>query len=120
MFLLFGKSKHLTKYRTIPTVFVPRLFVPSSTITKPIQHQFNDYKGHVQQRHQEQQQRPGLRFGCRNQVTTETNVDLTNEHKDNGTTDKCNFLFNSGSVNCGQFAEFEESDGCNYKYQYDK
>ena len=34
-------------------------------------------------------------------------------------------LFNSGSVNCGEFVEFEESDGClyeniNYKYQYEK
>ena len=60
-----------------------------------------------------------------NRVTTETNVDLTKEHKDKGITDKHNFLFNSGSVNCGQFVEFEESDGClyensNYKYQYEK
>ena len=34
-------------------------------------------------------------------------------------------MFNSGSINCGQFVEFEESDGClyeknNYKYQYEK
>ena len=34
-------------------------------------------------------------------------------------------LFNSGSVNCGEFVEFEESDGClyehiNYKYHYEK
>ena len=60
-----------------------------------------------------------------NQVTAETNVDLTKGHKDKNVTDTCNFLFNSGSVNCGQFAEFGESDGClyensNYKYQYEK
>ena len=34
-------------------------------------------------------------------------------------------MFNSGSGNCGEFVEFEESDGClyeniNYKYQYKK
>ena len=29
-----------------------------------IQHQFNNYQRHVQQKHQEQQQRPGLCFGC--------------------------------------------------------
>ena len=58
-----------------------------------------------------------------NRVTTETNVDLTKEHKDKDTTDKYNFLFNGGSVNCGQFVEFEESDGCLYensKYQYEE
>ena len=60
-----------------------------------------------------------------NRVTTESNVDFTIEHKDKDTTDKYNFLFNSGSVNCGQFVEFEESDGClyensNFKYQYKK
>ena len=27
------------------------------------QHQFNNHRGHVQQKHQEQQQRPGLYFG---------------------------------------------------------
>ena len=60
-------------------------------------------------------------------VTTETNVDLTKEYRDKDKTDKCIFfsLFNSGSVNCGEFVEFEESDGClyentNYKYQYKK
>ena len=60
-----------------------------------------------------------------NWVTTETNVDLTKEHKDKDITDKYNFLFNSGSVNCGQFVEFEEFDGClyensTYEYQYEK
>ena len=34
-------------------------------------------------------------------------------------------MFNSGSVTCGGFVEFEEPDGCiyeniNYKYQYEK
>ena len=58
-------------------------------------------------------------------VTTETNVNLTNEHKDKGITNKCIFLLNSGSVNCREFVEFEESDSClyenmNYKYQYEK
>ena len=53
------------------------------------------------------------------------NVDLTKEHKDKDITDKCDFLFNSGSVNCGQFVEMEQSDGCfyengDYKYQYEK
>ena len=60
-----------------------------------------------------------------NRVTTETNLDLTKEHKDIDITDTCNFLFNSCSVHCGQIVEFEESDGClyensNYKYQYEK
>ena len=60
-----------------------------------------------------------------NRVTTETNVDLTKEHKDKDITDHYNFLSNSGSVNCGQSVEFEEFDGflyenSNYKYQYEK
>ena len=60
-----------------------------------------------------------------NWVSTETNVDLTKEHKDRDITDKCSFLFNSGRVNCEQFVEFENSDVClyensNYKYQYEK
>ena len=34
-------------------------------------------------------------------------------------------MFNNGSINCGGFLKFEESDGClyeniNYKYQYEK
>ena len=53
------------------------------------------------------------------------NVDLTKEHKDKDITDKYNFLFNSGSLNCGQFVELEEFDGClyensTYEYQYEK
>ena len=60
-----------------------------------------------------------------NRVTTEKNVDPTKEHKDKDITDKYNFSFNSGSINCRQFLEFEESDGClyencNFKYQYEK
>ena len=60
-----------------------------------------------------------------NRVTTETNVDLTKEHKDKDITDHYNFLSNSGSVNCGQSVEFEEFDGflyenSNYKCQYVK
>ena len=58
-------------------------------------------------------------------VTTDMNVDLTKEHKDKDITDKYNFLFNSGSLNCGQFVELEEFDGClyensTYEYQYEK
>ena len=56
-----------------------------------------------------------------NRATTETNVDLTKEHKDKDLADKYNLLFNSGSVNCGQFVEFEEFDGCLYEsstYEY--
>ena len=53
------------------------------------------------------------------------NVDLTEEHKDKGITDKYNFLSNSGSVNCGQSVEFEEFDAflyenSTYEYQYEK
>ena len=48
-------------------------------------------------------------------ITTETNVDLTNERNDKGIRDKCIFLFNSGSVKCGEFVEFEESDVCLYE-----
>ena len=61
------------------------------------------------------------------QVTTGTNVDLTEEHKDKDIADKCVcvFWFNSGRVNCGEFVKFEEFDGClyesiNYEYQYEK
>lgn len=50
---------------------------------------------------------------------------LPKEHKDRDITYKCNFLFNSCNINCGQFVELEESDGClyknsNYKYQFEK
>ena len=67
----------------------------------------------------------GFLSDVENRVTTEKNVDLTKEHKDKDITDKYNFLFNSGSVNFGQFVEFEESNGClcencNFKYQYEK
>ena len=41
----------------------------------------------------------------------ETNLDLTKEHKDKYISDKYNFLFNSGSVNCRQSVKFEEFDG---------
>ena len=50
-----------------------------------------------------------------NRVTTETKGDLTKEHKDKYITDKYNFLSTSGSINCGQSAEFEEFDGFLYK-----
>ena len=67
----------------------------------------------------------GFASDVENQVTTKTNVDLTKEQKDRDITGKCNFLFNNCNANCGQFAEFEEADGClyeksNYKYQMKK
>ena len=67
----------------------------------------------------------GFVSDAKNRVTTERKVGLTKEHKDKDIISKCNLLFNSGSVNCGLFVEFEESDGClyensNYKYQYEK
>ena len=37
---------------------------------------------------QEQQQQPGLCFGCEKRVTTRTNIDLTKQHKDKDITDK--------------------------------
>ena len=57
-----------------------------------------------------------------NRVSAGTNVVLAKEHNDKDITGKCIFfLFNSGSVNCRAFVEFEESDGClceniNYKH----
>ena len=116
----------MMKHRTIPKVFIPRIFVPSSTITKSIssisstitrdtsnKNTKNSSNGH------------GFVSNVENWVTTETNVDLTKEHKDKDITDKYNFLCSKGSVNCKQFVEFEEFDGCfyensPYEYQYEK
>ena len=53
----------------------------------------------------------GFVLDVESQVTTETYVDLTKEHKDRDITDKYNFLSNCGSINYGQSVEFEEFDG---------
>ena len=109
-----------------PKVSVPRLFVPSSTITKPISSTSSTItKDKSNKNIKSSSNGQGFASGVENRVTKETNADLTKERKDKDITDKCNFLFNSGSVNCRQFVEFEESDGClyensNYKYQYEK
>ena len=89
---------------------------PSSTITKPTSSisltiTRDTYNKNIENSSNGQ----GFVSDVESCITTETNVDLTNERKDKGITDKCIFLFNSGSVNCGEFVEFEESDGCIYE-----
>ena len=128
MFLLFGKSTHVTKHRTTPKVFVPRIFVPSSTITKPICSISSTITRDTSNKNiKKSSNGQGFVSDVENRVTTETKIDLTNEHKDKDITDIYFFvcLFNSGCVNCGQFVELEESDGClyensDYKHQYEK
>ena len=89
---------------------------PSSTITKPISSisltiTRDTYNKNIENSSNGQ----GFVSDVESRITTETNVDLTKERKDKGITDKCIFLFNSGSVKCGEFVEFEESDGCIYE-----
>ena len=116
----------MTKYRTIPKVCVPRLFVPSSTIIKPISSTSSKFTRDTSNKNiRNNSNDQGFVADVENRVTTETNVDLIKEHKDKSITDLCHFLFNSGGVNCGLFVEFEESDGClyensYYKYLYEK
>ena len=92
-----------------------------------MQHQFNNYQGHVQQNIKKSSNGQGFVSDVENRVTTETKIDLTNEQKDKDITDIFFFVcfFNSGCVNCGQFVELEESNGClyensDYKYKYEK
>ena len=60
-FFLFGKSKHVMKHYTTPKVFTPMTFRPFKYDNQAnIQHQFNNYQGHVQKKHWEQQRRPGF------------------------------------------------------------
>ena len=48
-----------------PQSFRPNTFRPLKYDNQVnIQHQFNNYQGHVQERHQDQQQWPRLSFGC--------------------------------------------------------
>ena len=83
----------MTKHRTNPKVFVPRLFVPLSTITKPI---FSisstitrgTYKKNIENSSNDQD----FVSDVKNWVTTETNVDLTKEYRDKDITDKCIFF----------------------------
>ena len=83
-----GKSTHVTKHRTCPKVFVP-----SSTITKPISSisstiTRDTYNKNIENSNNGQ----GFVSDVENRVTTETNVDLTNEYKDKGITSKCIFF----------------------------
>ena len=90
------------KRRTIPKVFVPRLFVPSSTITKPVSRTSSIITRDTSNKNTKNNNNgEGFVSYVENRVTTETDVDFTKEHKDKYITDKYNFLFNSGSVNCG-------------------
>ena len=101
----------MTKHRTSPKVFVPRLFVPSSTITKPIFSISSTItKDTSNKNNKNSSNGQGFVSDVENQVTIETNVDLTKEHKDKDITDKYNFWSNSGSVNCRQSVEIEEFD----------
>ena len=109
----FGKSTHAMTHRTIPNVSVPRLFIPSSTTTKPISSISSTITRDTSNKNTKNSSNShGFVSNVENWVTTETNVDLTKEHKDKDITDKYNFLFSKGSVNCKQFVEFEEFDGC--------
>ena len=108
----------MTKHRTTPKVFIPRLFVPSITISKPIS-SISTTITRVTYNKIVENSSNGQDFvsDVESRVTTETTVDLTKEYKDKDITDKCIFFFllNSGSVNCGEFVKFEESDGCLYE-----
>ena len=78
MFLLFGKLTHVTKHRTTPKVFVPRLFVPSSTITKSISSNSSAITRNTSDKNMENSSNSqGFVSDVENRVTTGTNVDLT-------------------------------------------
>ena len=110
------------KHRTTRKVFVPRLSVPSSTITKPISSISSTITRDRSNKNIENSSNgQGFVLDLENRVTTGTNAGLTKEHKHKDITDKCIFFVQQCSVNCGDFVEFEESDGClyeniNYKY----
>ena len=76
------------KHCTIPKVFVPRLFVPSSTISSISSTITRDTSNKNTKNSSNGQ---GFLSDVENQVTTETNVDLTKEYKDQDITDKYNF-----------------------------
>ena len=96
----FGKSTHAMTHRTIPNVSVPRLFIPSSTTTKPISSISSTITRDTSNKNTNNSSNGrGFVSDVENQVTTEMNLDLTKEHKDKNKTDKYNFLFNSGSIN---------------------
>ena len=78
MFLLFGKLTHVTKHRTTPKVFVPRLLVPSSTITKSISSNSSAITRNTSNKNMENSSNgQGFVSDVENRVTTGTNVDLT-------------------------------------------
>ena len=78
MFLLFGKLTHVTKHGTTPKVFVPRLFVPSSTITKSISSNSSAITRNTSDKNMENSSNSqGFVSDVENRVTTGTNVDLT-------------------------------------------
>ena len=100
LFLLVSKSTHAMTHRTIPNVSVPRLFIPSSTTTKPISSISSTITRDTSNKNTNNSSNGrGFVSDVENQVTTEMNLDLTKEHKDKNKTDKYNFLFNSGSIN---------------------
>ena len=82
-----GKSTHVTKHRTCPKVFVP-----SSTITKPISSisstiTRDTYKTNIENSSNDQ----GFVSDVESWVTKETNAELTKEYRDKDVTDKCFF-----------------------------
>ena len=119
------KTKKKDKIKNIGQS-VPRLFVSSNTITKPISSTSSTITRNTSNESIENSSNgQGFVSDVENQVTTETILDFTKEHKDKDITDECDFLFNSSRVNCGQVVEMEESDGClyengDYKYHYEK
>ena len=82
----------MTKHHTHPKVFVPRLFVPSSTITKTISSISSTITRDTFNKNIENcSNSQGFVSDVENRVTTGTNVDLTKEHKDKNITDSVFF-----------------------------
>ena len=93
LIFLFGKSAHVTKHHTTPKVSFPRLFVPSSTITKPICSISSTLTRETYNKNIENSSNgQGFVLDVESQVTLEKTVGLTKEYKDKDITDKCVFF----------------------------
>ena len=80
----------MTKHRTATRVFVPRLFVSSSTITKAISSIISTITRDTSNKNIENKSNgQGFVSDLESQVTTGTNV----EHKDKDIADKCVCVF---------------------------
>ena len=112
------KNNYVSYFRQINTREETR-DVPSSTKTKPISSITSTITRDTSSKSIKNSSSGQDFFSdADNWVTTEKNVDLTKKQKDECKTDKYDFLFNSGSVNCGQCGCLYEN--INYKYQDEK